>query len=135
MRFYAHKSISALSIAIPCAYWSAAECTDKPVRSYTVVVVGGGIVGTCIAHNLKQRYPKLAVDCKLSGKVTIENEAFTVAVIEKSVCGGGASGLSAGTLWSAGHGDKNTSSSNVSLQLCATSMDYYQTIQNSGKKD
>lgn len=52
-------------------------------------------------------------------------------IFEKETFGCEASGLSAGTIWSAGHGDL-TSASDASLELCAKSMDFYRDIQDKG---
>lgn len=87
-----------------------------------VVVIGGGIVGCtaalCIARNQVQ-----------------QGHQPNVVLIEQQSIGAGASGLSAGTLWSGGWGQlkkRAPTSTDVTPMLCAGTMDLLNDLQRSG---
>eukprot|EP00040_Diaphanoeca_grandis_P013163 m.66556 g.66556 ORF g.66556 m.66556 type:complete len:481 (+) comp23702_c0_seq2:317-1759(+) len=89
-----------------------------------VVVIGGGIVGASVAYHIAQ-------DQKIQG------EDVSVVVLEQGSLGSGASGLSAGTIWSSGWGDldkrgKNLSSVDVTSYLCAGTVDILKGIEREG---
>ena len=95
----------------------SSSCENKNKYLCDVLVVGGGVVGTAISHCLKKEAACNGID-------------VSVTLLEKGICGGGASGLSAGTIWSAGKGAIRLDSAH--LNLCHRSMSYYETLQKSG---
>jgi len=96
---------------------------DSSTVLVDVLILGGGIAGTSLAYHLSQRETMNATETPIR-----------VALLDAASLGSRATGLSAGTLWSAGHSRSRAAAHlfDVGCEVEAHSVEVYQQVQRAG---